>query len=67
MNDKKVIKTIRFKETEIEIIEDFLQVNPALDFSTLIRLAVSKYIISPTLTPLTKTIHENKTKDQKWN
>ncbi len=49
MIEKKIVKTVRFKEDEMESIEAFLQENPALDFSTLIRLAVGKFITSPSL------------------
>lgn len=52
MIEKKIVKTVRFKEAEIENIDEFLKENPALDFSTLIRLAVLKFIASPSLKSL---------------
>lgn len=55
MSDKKVVKTVRFKEEEIKLIEDFLIENPAIDFSTLVRLAVGKFVNSPSLNKTTYT------------
>jgi hypothetical protein len=54
MIEKKIVKTVRFKEEEMERIESFLKENPALDFSTLIRLAVAKFITAPTLNSVKK-------------
>lgn len=70
MIEKKIVKTVRFKEEEIESIDAFLKENPALDFSTLIRLAVGKFITSPSLRSLdkSKSISEKKSsKEVLWN
>jgi hypothetical protein len=42
-------RTIRFKEDEIRLIEEFLDKNPFFDFSSLTRLAVSEFVKNPTL------------------
>jgi hypothetical protein len=52
MIEKKIVKTVRFKAEEMESIDAFLRENPALDFSTLLRLAVAKFITAPTLNSL---------------
>ncbi len=49
-------RTARFSERELERIEQFLKQNPFLDFSTLVRVAVSSFIENPSLVvkPLTQ-------------
>jgi len=42
-------RTVRFKETDLELIEEFLKKNPFFDFSSLTRLAVLEFIKKPTL------------------
>ena len=61
MIEKNIVKTVRFKQEEIEGINAFLRENPALDFSTLIRLAVGKFIKTPSL----KSVNKNKLKNEK--
>lgn len=70
MNDKTVVKTVRFKESEIKSIDSFLKENPAIDFSTLIKLAVGKFLASPTLNKASETnIKPSNKKEQEslWN
>lgn len=70
MIEKKIVKTVRFKEEEMEGIEAFLKENPALDFSTLIRLAVGKFISAPSLKSLNKaknTSGKPSPKEVLWN
>lgn len=70
MFEKKIVKTVRFKEEEIESINAFLKENPALDFSTLTRLAVGKFITSPTLNSLDKNKNSSgkpSSKEVLWN
>lgn len=70
MIEKKIVKTVRFKEEEIESIDFFLRENPALDFSTLVRLAVGNFIASPTLNSLNKNKESTgkaSTKEVLWN
>lgn len=43
----KVVKTIRFKKQDLKDIEDFLEKNPLIDFSTLIRMSVQNFIKNP--------------------
>lgn len=40
-------RTIRFSENEDKEIKKFLENNPFLDFSTIARLAISKFIEQP--------------------
>lgn len=70
MIEKKVVKTVRFKEEEIVKIEAFLIENPALDFSTMIRLAVGKFISAPTLNSVEKNklkASKSSLKERLWN
>jgi hypothetical protein len=70
MNDKTIVKTVRFKESEINSIEDFLAENPAIDFSTLIKLAVGKFLTSPTLNKaqdINKDKLSNKKQERLWS
>jgi hypothetical protein len=70
MIEKKIVKTVRFKEEEIESIDSFLNENPALDFSTLIRLAVGKFISSPSLRSIEKKkidTGKNSSEEISWN
>lgn len=49
MNEKKVVKTVRLSTKDEALIESFIESNPGLDFSTLIRLALYKFIKDPSL------------------
>lgn len=42
-------RTVRFGEKEAQRIEAFLRKNPFLDFSTLTRLAIARFIENPKL------------------
>jgi hypothetical protein len=42
-------KAVRFKDEEIEAINRFLKQNPYFDFSTLAKIAISKFIENPQL------------------
>lgn len=44
---ESIVKTIRFNSREIKEIEEFLENNPLLDFSTLIRMSVTKFTQEP--------------------
>lgn len=70
MIEKKIVKTVRFREGEMDNIESFLKENPALDFSTLIRLSVAKFITSPSLKSLDKNKNSSgkaSSKEILWN
>ena len=43
-------RTVRFSAAEAKRIEEFLQQNTFLDFSSLARLAISKFIENPSVT-----------------
>ena len=45
----KSVRTVRFDKKELERIEEFLKMNPFLDFSTLTRLSVQRFIENPNL------------------
>jgi hypothetical protein len=40
-------KAVRFSEEEDKAIKDFLKKNPFLDFSTIARMAILKFIENP--------------------
>lgn len=70
MIEKKVVKTVRFKEAEIETINSFLMENPSIDFSTLIRMAVEKFIKSPSLNAVSKNkinVIKKESEAKSWN
>lgn len=50
------VRGVRFNPKEDAQIEEFLDKNPLLDFSTMAKLAILEFIKSPTfnLTPVTK-------------
>jgi hypothetical protein len=50
-------KAVRFNKSEEEAIKDFLKKNPFLDFSTLARIAISKFIENPELNLIPTTNH----------
>lgn len=54
MQEKNVVKTIRFNETEYKKISQFLIENPGMDFSTLTRIAIHNFIENPKLNQITK-------------
>lgn len=54
-------KAVRFSENEDLEIKEFLKNNPFLDFSTLARLAIQKFIENPEL----KLKTNNPSKEQK--
>ena len=43
----KTVKTVRFDKQNIQDIENFLDKNPLLDFSTLVRMSVQNFIKNP--------------------
>jgi hypothetical protein len=45
----KVVRTVRFEKIEIEKIEAFLRKNSFLDFSSLARLAISRFVEHPNI------------------
>lgn len=57
-------KAVRFSEKEDKKITEFLEINPFLDFSTLARLSIMKFIEQPEikLNPIKKT--ENTTRSK---
>ena len=68
MIEKKVVKTVRFKEEEIETINSFLKENPSIDFSTLIRMAVEKFIKTPSLNSISKNnVMQKESEAKLWN
>ena len=44
-----ITRTVRFQKSEAQQIEQFLKKNPVLDFSTLARLAITRFIRNPNL------------------
>ncbi|MBY0471528.1 hypothetical protein K2X30_10210 [bacterium] len=44
-----ITRTVRFRKDEAELIDQFLSKNPVLDFSTLARLSISRFIKNPDL------------------
>lgn len=50
-------KAVRFSDKEDKKISEFLEINPFLDFSTLARLSIMKFIEQPEikLNPIKKT------------
>jgi hypothetical protein len=42
-------RTVRFKESELKLIEEFLERNPFFDFSSLTRIAVIGFIKQPSV------------------
>ena len=44
-----VTRTVRFKKEEGDLIDEFLRRNPFLDFSTLARLSIARFIDNPEL------------------
>jgi hypothetical protein len=44
---RKNARAIKFSDTEMEMIDDFLKLNPFLDFSKLIRIAVTNFLEDP--------------------
>jgi hypothetical protein len=71
MKEKNQVKTIRFTKSELNRISLFMDQNPGMDFSTLIRLAVGKFISSPTLNSInsdkSRTDNDNSSKESLWN
>lgn len=59
-------KAVRFSDKEEQIIKEFLDKNPMLDFSTLARLAISNFVENPELKlkPIT-SINLEKNKSEK--
>ena len=54
----KSIRTVRFEEKDIVKIEEFLELNSFLDFSSLARLSINYFIENPTVQ--IKPIHYKK-------
>lgn len=42
-------RTVRFKKEELDQIDEFLSRNPFFDFSTLTRVAITRFITNPEL------------------
>lgn len=42
-------RTVRFKQSELSQIDEFLNKNPFFDFSTLTRVAIQRFITDPDL------------------
>lgn len=45
--DKRIIKTIRFTTEEVRKIDSFIEKNDFLDFSTVVRMAVTRFLENP--------------------
>lgn len=45
----KIIRTVRFSSIEIKKIDEFLNQNSFLDFSSLARMAINHFIENPTV------------------
>lgn len=65
MEEKKQVKTIRFTDGDLIKINQFLEQNPGMDFSTLIRISINRFIEDPKLNqvPLVQELKEKKI----WN
>lgn len=48
MTEKKFVKTLRLSKEDTFLVNGFLKSNPGLDFSTLMRLALYKFLKEPT-------------------
>ena len=59
MTEKKIVKTLRMSTEDAALIESFIDSNPAIDFSTLMRLALYKFLKDPSFE---KPIKNSKTK-----
>ena len=46
---KGKVRGVRFTEKEEALIEEFLKINPFLDFSTLAKLAILEFVRNPQL------------------
>ena len=46
---ENVSRTIRIKSEDIELIDEFLEINPIFDFSSLTRIALMEFIKNPTV------------------
>jgi mevalonate kinase len=44
-----ITKTVRFSSKELKTIEQFLDANPFLDFSTLVRMATLSFVEKPAI------------------
>lgn len=57
-------KAVRFSDKEDKKISEFLEINPFLDFSTLARLSIMKFIEKPEikLNPISGAENTNKSK-----
>ena len=54
-----VTRTVRFKRSDLERIERFLEENPIFDFSSLVRLSVESFMKQPKV--LLKPVSEKAT------
>jgi Arc/MetJ-type ribon-helix-helix transcriptional regulator len=59
--NKKILKTIRFSQEEVEKVESFITSNSYLDFSTVIRMAVNYFLKDSVI----KLDNKNKMEDQR--
>ena len=63
----KKIRTVRFTEEDIKLIESFLQKNYFFDFSTLARVAIRNFIENPQLQiESVSKIKNNEKKDNQY-
>lgn len=58
-------KAVRFSEEEDKAIKEFLENNPFLDFSSMARLAISKFIENPEITLKPTNSKKNKSSSNK--
>ena len=58
-------RAVRFSDQEEKEIQEFLKMNPLLDFSTLARMAISQFMKSPKfeITPLNNSLIKKKEKE----
>ena len=63
---ERLSRSVRFKEAELELVDEFLSKNPFFDFSSLTRLAVMEFIKKPTLqiTPVSPTDRPSEVREQ---
>jgi len=52
--NKAIIKAIRFTSKELDIINKFIEINPAFNISSLVRAAIIQFISNPKFNKLDK-------------
>lgn len=65
MEEKGQIKTIRFTSSELNKIILFLEKNPGMDFSTLVRISTNTFIENPKLNQVSINLESKEKKI--WN